>query len=187
VDADGRPIPWYTYPSIEYLRQFDFSQAAVFEYGSGNSSLFWAERAREVVSVEANPAWFDYVSKASSPNQTVLLRKQKNAYVGSLGQQGRLFDVIVIDGEWRLSCAAAAPSALTPGGMIVLDNSDWFPECARLLRAAGLFETDFSGFGPINSYTWTTSLFIQAPGRLQQGFRNPAPLGGIAQQADEDA
>lgn len=88
LDAEGRPIHWYTYPRIEYLRQFDFSQAAAFAYGSGNSSLFWAARAREVVSVEVNPAWYDYVSKASSPNQTVLLRQQKSAYASSLAEQG---------------------------------------------------------------------------------------------------
>lgn len=24
VDRDGNPIPWYTYPAIEYLSQFDY-------------------------------------------------------------------------------------------------------------------------------------------------------------------
>ena len=25
LDRDGNPIPWYTYPAIEYLSQFDYS------------------------------------------------------------------------------------------------------------------------------------------------------------------
>ena len=33
-------MPWYTYPVIEYLQQFDFSKLTVFEYGSGNSSCY---------------------------------------------------------------------------------------------------------------------------------------------------
>ena len=26
VDKDNNPIPWYTYPAIEYLSQFDYSK-----------------------------------------------------------------------------------------------------------------------------------------------------------------
>src|SRR5262245_31531933 len=57
VDAAGRPIPWYTYPAIEYLRQLDLSEKTVFEYGSGNSTLFWAECAARVVTVEDDERW----------------------------------------------------------------------------------------------------------------------------------
>jgi hypothetical protein len=33
VNARGEPVPWYTYPAIDYLRQLDFSDKTVFEYG----------------------------------------------------------------------------------------------------------------------------------------------------------
>lgn len=55
ADKDGNPIPWYTYPAIEYLSQFDYGGKRVFEYGCGYSSLFWAERAAKVISIEDNP------------------------------------------------------------------------------------------------------------------------------------
>jgi hypothetical protein len=57
VNPDGEPVPWYTYPAIEYLRQLDFSNAAVFEYGSGHSTLFWSIAARRVVSVVDEDRW----------------------------------------------------------------------------------------------------------------------------------
>lgn len=41
VDKDGNPIPWYTYPAIEFLNSLDFSSKNVFEYGTGNSTLWW--------------------------------------------------------------------------------------------------------------------------------------------------
>ena len=34
-DNNKNPIPWYTYSAIEFLRQLDFSNSHVFEYGSG--------------------------------------------------------------------------------------------------------------------------------------------------------
>ena len=59
LDRDGNPIPWYTYPAIEYLSQFDYTKKKIFEFGCGYSSLFWAKRAQLVISIEDNPKWFE--------------------------------------------------------------------------------------------------------------------------------
>lgn len=160
VDARGAPLPWYTYPAIEYLAQFDFSDRALFEFGSGNSTLFWAGRCRSVVSVEDDAAWHARVSRAAPANATCLLEPARDRYIGALAATGRDFDVIVVDGSHRKACAAAAIGRLRPGGFIVLDNADWFPHSAALLRGAGLIQVDMHGFGPINAYSWTTSLFL---------------------------
>ena len=40
IYKDGAPVPWYSYAAIEFLEQFDLSTKTVFEWGSGNSSLF---------------------------------------------------------------------------------------------------------------------------------------------------
>jgi hypothetical protein len=45
IDAKGEPIPWYTYPAIEYIKQLDFSDKSVFEYGAGNSTVLWSRIA----------------------------------------------------------------------------------------------------------------------------------------------
>ncbi len=37
IDKNGNPIPWFTYPCIEYLNHLDLSECVVFEYGSGYS------------------------------------------------------------------------------------------------------------------------------------------------------
>ena len=180
VDAQGAVIPWYTYPAIEYLASFDFSDCEVFEFGSGNSSLYWAGRARSVVSVEDDQAWFATVNRKLLPNQMLLHRADAAAYVGALAEQGRLFDVIVIDGNWRERCVQEAPKYLQPGGMIVLDNSDRMIEleCGKVLRALGFIQVDFSGFTPINRYCSTTSMFLKTPD-LQRNFRGPSPIGGL--------
>ena len=75
------------------------------------------------------------------------------------------FDVIIIDGIKRTECARAIEHYLTidskEGAMVILDNSDWYKETSKFLREnLNLIEIDFHGFGPINNYTWTTSLFV---------------------------
>jgi hypothetical protein len=62
VDRDGNPLPWYTYPAIEYLSQFDYGEKTIFEFGCGYSSLFWAERAAKVIGEvldELEQIWID--------------------------------------------------------------------------------------------------------------------------------
>jgi hypothetical protein len=181
VNADGAPIPWYTYPAIEYLGSFDFKNCDVFEFGSGNSSIYWAERARSICSVEDNREWFEVVSKKKLNNQTILYRESSIEYVSSLREQEKFFEIIVVDGNWRFECIVDACSCLKDGGMIVLDNSDRMieKECGQLLRGQGFIQIDFSGFGPINNYTWTTSIFIKTPAMLQQNFNGPNPIGGL--------
>lgn len=175
VDAGDTPIPWYTYPAIEYIKQLDLSDRHIFEFGSGASTLFWASRTATVTAVEHDPIWHANVQPPA--NVRYLLRQDKPAYIAALD---RHFDIIIVDGEHRPECAAAALQYLAPDGFLILDNADWFPQVAASLRAADLIEVDFSGFGPINPYTWTTSLFFRRGVRLSPAGVQPAPgIGSI--------
>lgn len=164
LDSDGLPYPWYTYPAIEYLKQLDFSDKAVFEYGCGHSTLFWGARAAQVVSVEHNQQWYDLVRAKLPGNCTLIHAPESDDYAAAIARSGQQFDVIVVDGlvagRTRLKCARAAVPCLRDGGMIILDNSDWLPESAYHLRSVGLIEVDMTGFAPINDYTCTTSFFL---------------------------
>jgi hypothetical protein len=180
VDADGEPLPWYTYPAIEFLKQFDFSDKRVFEYGSGNSTLFWSRRAREVVSVEDEEGWFEQLRPGLPANCTLVHEPDLHRYVDVINQHGSGFDIIVIDGPGRgftrMKCARAALPHLAPGGLVILDNSDWLPETAAVLREADLLEVDMSGFAPIAAQTQTTSFFFHRECRLRpRTGRQPMP------------
>lgn len=160
VDIRGDPLPWFTYPATEYLGQFDFSQKRIFEYGAGNSTLYWGRRAAEVVSIESDAGWHGQLAGQVPPNVRLELRSVPVGYVATLGEQAGTFDVIVVDGIERLACCRQAPARLTAGGLVILDNADWYPGSAAVLREAGLLQVDMTGFGPVNGYTWTTSLFF---------------------------
>jgi hypothetical protein len=161
IDREGRPLPWYTYPAIEYIESMDWRQRNVFEYGSGNSSHFWAERAASVTSIEHDTAWFERVRSNKKSNHELLHVSDSAEYAVAIRRFPQKFDVIIIDGERRLDCAQIATSHLAIGGVVILDNADWFPDAAEVLRAADLIEVDFTGFGPALRYTWTTSLFMR--------------------------
>jgi len=187
VDKRGAPLPWYTYPAIEYLQQLDFSDCEVFEFGAGNGSLFWAERARRVVSVESDARWCEFVRQAGRPNLEIRLVEDLTRYPQAIGEEAGAFRVIVVDGQRRYACVQTAVERLAEGGLIILDNADWYPKSAAYLRDVGLIEVDFSGFGPVNDYTWTTSLFLTRQIQLRPSGRQPCySIGSLAQTADPE-
>lgn len=181
VLKDGTTIPWYTYAAIEFLDQFDLSGKTVFEWGCGNSSVYFAARSKKVISVEHDQAWFERMDKMKDANQEIVLTSLEE-YPGGIGRFAQTFDIIVIDGQRRFDCVQKAMPFLNEGGMIILDNSDWFYLSAAYLREEhGLMQVDFHGFGPINRYTWTTSVFFNKGFKfpLKHGRQPYNPAGGL--------
>lgn len=184
-DKDGNPLPWYTYPAIEYLSQFDYSGKKIFEYGCGYSSLFWARRAERVISIEDNSAYFDkWSANFKEPNLDIRWRDEGEIYEQAIFEDDDCYDVIVVDGKRRFQCAAAAVEKLAPGGMVILDDSDRintsqeYVKAVANLRSADLIQVDFYGFCPMNSYTKTTSLFLRRDFNFKSLYK-VQPVNGI--------
>lgn len=72
-DTSG-PCPWFTYSATRYLAGIVRPSYRVFEYGSGNSSRWWASRAAEVVSVEHDPLWAEHL-RSDKPQNVVVVEK----------------------------------------------------------------------------------------------------------------
>lgn len=178
VDAAGEPIPWITYPAVEYLEQLDLTDKTVFEYGCGNSTLFWSRRARRVCSVEHVETFYREIHPGLPANCTLSLETQPEDYVRAIARCGEPLDIIVIDGHSRVACSKIAAQYLRPGGFIMLDNSDWFYEASANLRGADLIEVDMSGFAPINDFVTTTSFYFHRDFRGKPRS-NRQPLGAI--------
>jgi hypothetical protein len=179
-DDQNAYVPWFTYPAIEALKNWDLSDKRVFEYGSGYSTLFWASRAREVISVEHDPQWQQKVAGLAPANVKVILapideakndyepsaetRAELARYAETIAQAEGRFQIIVIDGyarsRVRYQCARAALPHLDDNGLVILDNSDWLPGTAMFLRESGLIEVDLSGPVPGNENHQTTSFFF---------------------------
>ena len=184
-DAHGNPIPWMTYTAIFQLEQYDFSNAEVFEWGGGYSSLYWGKRCKSINTVEDDIEWVEFVRERQLPNMIchqVDLQNYSN-YINTLN---KTFDVIVVDGyihdDMRRRCVEDALAYLNEGGLLILDNSDWLANTCAYLRQKGFNQSDYFGFGPINNYPWCTSLFykdhlalprrLDSPGFVPGGIQN---------------
>jgi hypothetical protein len=186
VTRTREPLPWMTYPAIEYLRQLDLSASFVFEYGSGHGSLFWSARARRVVSVEDNLAWIEELRPKCAPNQTIVFAARPDEYVQAISGLDQPPDLIIIDGKYRYSCARYAVQAVPQCPMIVLDNSDWLPRTCGFLTESGFAQFDFIGPSPLNAFASATSVFVRAPERvIARNSLAPLVIGGNPKVIDE--
>jgi hypothetical protein len=57
VSSIETKIPWLCFSAIDHISKFIRPDMNVFEYGSGGSTLFWASRVKQVVSVEHDEKW----------------------------------------------------------------------------------------------------------------------------------
>lgn len=57
-------IPWLVFDAIDFLESWLSSDMVIFEFGSGGSTLFFASRAKQVISAEHDKAWFNDTREA---------------------------------------------------------------------------------------------------------------------------
>ncbi|WP_343531048.1 FkbM family methyltransferase [Pedobacter sp.] len=165
VDAHNQPIPWVTYSFIDFIKDRLNKNLSVFEYGSGNSTLFYAKHVKRVVSVEHDQAWYNKIVDQKAPNAEMIFTKLETN--GEYSQKAKLlgekFDVIIVDGRDRVNCCKHSISALTENGVLVLDDSERevYQEARTFLKAEGFKELSFSGISPGLFYNKATSVFYK--------------------------
>lgn len=160
VDAELRPLPWYTYACTRFLDGRLHEGLRVFEFGAGNSTLWYAARVGEVISVECDRRWA--TEAAAAENVTIVEPRVAGDYANEILRHG-LFHLVAIDGVERQACARAALGALHPDGVLLWDNAER-DDCRRTapeLFAAGFRELPFEGPLPIVTQFIRTSLFYR--------------------------
>ncbi|MFT6332809.1 MAG: hypothetical protein ACJAW3_001157 [Lentimonas sp.] len=178
-DKNNKPLPLYTYSAIEYLNSLDFSNKTIFEFGSGQSTLYWIEKGANVTSVENSAEWFNKINILSG--NKAIYAKHQNEYVNSILEHDS-FDLIIIDGIFsRYLCSQNAIKKIKSNGLIILDHSDWYPNTAKLIKESlDWIQVDFYGIRPTKTDTSVTSFFFSRNSNLKsKSGRQPTnALGG---------
>lgn len=166
MDQQGDPLPWVTYSFIDFIKPRLSKNLSIFEYGSGSSTLFYAKHVKRVVSVEHDEAWYNKIVKSKAQNAEMIFSKLETGgeYSKKAATLGEQFDIIIVDGRDRVNCCISSISALTPAGVLVLDDSERpeYDKARTFLKDAGFKELSFSGISPGLFYLKATSVFYKA-------------------------
>lgn len=165
VDRHGNPIPWVTYSFIDFIKERITKDHKVFEFGSGNSTYFYARYAGNVVSVEHDKAWYDKIVNTKPENSDMIFTELQTDgdYCRMPVKLGQKFDIIIVDGRDRVNCCKQAVDALTPAGVVVLDDSEreFYADGVSFLKEKGFKQLPFSGISPGLFYNKATSIFYK--------------------------
>ena len=163
VNEKMEPVAWFTYPAIDFLEGISKKEWNVFEWGSGNSTKWWAKRVRSVTAIEDDEKWYQEVSK-SLPINAHISFKHGGEYVECINEYpDESFDVIVVDGSQRNATARACTKKVKHDGIIIFDNSDMqsHDEGQIFLDESGFSRLDFWGLVPSYLYKNCTSVYFK--------------------------
>lgn len=179
-------MPWWNLDAIDYVDKYlnMFPGARVFEYGSGASSVWFARRAGQVISVDHDKPWHDLVVSRLGEYANAKLMyvppddivdpdverygskkegwhgRTFRDYVHAIDSTDGVFDVVVIDGRCRGTCLEHALVRLSQGGIIVFDNSRR-KRYREAITNSSLLHYDFSGLTACLPYADSTTILAK--------------------------
>jgi hypothetical protein len=178
VDSTGKPLPWYTYPLINLLSAKNFSEKTVLEFGAGQSTRWWASKAKQILSFEGDKGWFESLKNDLPQNVELHHVADADPQISTIIGK-RSFDVIIVDGLDRLHASKVALQHLKKHGIIILDNAEgyWGPEgtypIMDLFREQNFSRVDFYGHAPGVILPHCSSVFFRDSCFIFEGTENP--------------
>lgn len=150
-DVNGCVNPWWCESAVNLTKSkiVHTPNIRVFEWGAGNSTLFWAHYAKEVVSVESDQEWYKKMKVLVPDHVTIKYRDlvYGGDYSKEIFHEKEKFDIIVIDGRDRVRCATNCVEKLKEDGIIIWDNTDRenYKEGFWYLKDKGFRQLELSG------------------------------------------
>lgn len=151
--------PWFTKPSLREISTWDIQGKTVVEYGGGNSSLWWASKGANIITVERSEAWYEQIKREYSkyPNkyptaQIIYVNACEGVqtdlpfYVEApflVGGFNRP-DILVVDDIFRFECIEKALTLPRPM-ILIVDNwdQDYVFKCPAAVKLMEQYEGKF--------------------------------------------
>lgn len=138
--------PWIAQGAVRFCASQLTPAMRGFEWGSGRSTAWFATRLGHLTSVEQDQQWYGIVTERlrardihnvtyrlvllSHPvaEPTVPVYTPLPPYVAAVNaEEDGALGFVVVDGHYRQACILAALPKLAPGGLLLVDNTDWMP------------------------------------------------------------
>jgi len=137
--------PWITPAAHDVLVSLLRKSDVGLEFGSGRSTIWFAKRVAQLTSVEDDPAWHQRVTSLLGAQQlsnveSYLFPRPDVPGHGNESEYANIarkfapnsLDFVLVDGAYRDSCALLSLDRIRPGGLLIIDNVNWFlPSTSR--------------------------------------------------------
>jgi predicted O-methyltransferase YrrM len=154
--------PWLAPDSVRLLNELIKPTDIGLEFGSGRSTNWLAQRMQHLTSVEDNKAWFDIVDTqlkgSNRSNVDYLFKDSQNNGKPENSDYCKVvekfsdhsLDFVLVDGSHRGILMLLCAPKVKVGGMLVLDNANWFlPHATKTPSSIGsgeIIDANFKNF-----------------------------------------
>lgn len=123
IDADnGLVMPWFTHLSLDWMKDQDWSNKKILEFGAGLGDEWLAKKCKELIVIERNKDWIG--------SSCVYIYRPCNDSDGKADfylqiPEGFEPDIIINDDAYRTECCQMAVDYFTKkegGGILISDN-----------------------------------------------------------------
>ena len=137
--------PWITRTAYDVLDSYLRKTDVGLEFGSGRSTVWFAKRVARLTSVESDPGWHQRVTSQLAaanisnveshlfPGPEVPGKGHESDYANVAQRFApSSLDFVLVDGLYRDACALLSLDKVRPGGLLIIDNVNWFlPSASR--------------------------------------------------------
>lgn len=166
----GLVFPWYTKEALDEICTWDLKGKTVYEFGCGQSTLWWKAKGCDVSGVESDEGYYKALSNIGCD---ITYRTDAGQYSCDIYEHYKTFDIIIIDGIYRDECVEHALECLQmPEGRLIIDNwkqpSVWMPnqKTIDLLSVDRLFA--YLIYKQPGHPDWQTAIFSKNPYPLRK-------------------
>jgi len=122
-------------PQVPYMQTEEIAactalmtNAEVFEYGAGGSTIFYGAKAKAYYSLETNPTYYETVKASLTPeldHVKIYYEPNPQKYLQKISEFGQKFDVVLVDNDKvpRLDCALKAFDYLKDDGILLVHDA----------------------------------------------------------------
>ena len=122
-------LPWWIDGAAKFVESFLNKDAEVFEWGSGRSTIWFAQRVKFIWTIEYQYKWLEKVldmaqtDKLNNISICMLDNKDVEKYSSAIEQVGKKFDCVVVDGRNRVACMKKMMLFLKEKCVVVVDDT----------------------------------------------------------------
>lgn len=161
---NGTPIPWLTYSLLDFLTERIHKNMTFFEYGSGNSTIYFSKLVKKIDAVEDNKEWLKKVAAEVPENVNLIYQSlEGTAYENTILHQKDDYDLVIVDGRKRLKCLKAAVKKIKNDGVLLLDDAERekYKKAFIFMKEKGFKHIPFSGIAIGAIHAKNTTVFYK--------------------------
>lgn len=179
VNKSGKATPWLTFPCIDFLNNRSLSNMSLLEFGGGQSTIYFANKVRKLVTFEEDKQWAQYINSFALPNcklyhvpHTAAGKFVDTQIINTIGQEqvsfieqtlerdfnNEKFNIIIVDGLIREAVIKICEKYLDNNGAIICDDAGGY-SFQNDMKESELQRVDFYGHSPGVYHHTCTSIY----------------------------